>query len=139
VLYVAVGAWNTVFGYGVWAVLQYLLHPYLNYLLIVVLSYPIAVANAYVCYRYVVFRSRGRVLAELPRFSVVYLLTMVANLVVLPFLVRALPLSLYAIQALFTCAVVVVSYLGHKFISFRGGQVKGPRRQTSSLGRRGGE
>ena len=121
-LYLAGGAWNTLFGYGVWALLQYLLYPRVNYLVIVVLSYPIAIANAYVCYRYIVFRSHGSVLRELPRFSSVYVLTMVANLAALPILVRVLPLNLYAIQALFTMVVVILSYLGHKFFSFRGGQ-----------------
>lgn len=121
-LYLAVGAWNTLFGYGVWALLQYLLYPQVNYLVIVALSYPIAIANAYMCYRYVVFRSHGSVLRELPRFSSVYLLTMAANLLVLPILVRILPLSLYAIQGLFTVVIVILSYLGHKFFSFRGGQ-----------------
>jgi putative flippase GtrA len=106
----------------VWALLQYLLYPQVNYLVIVVLSYPIAIANAYVGYRYIVFRSRGSVLRELPRFSSVYLLTMAANLVALPILVRVLPLGLYAIQALFTIGVVILSYLGHRFFSFRRGQ-----------------
>jgi putative flippase GtrA len=134
-----VGTWNTLFGYGVWAVLQYMLHPYLNYLFIIVLSYPIAIANAYVCYRYIVFRSHGSVLRELPRFSSVYLLTMAANLVALPFLLRVLPFNLYVIQALFTAAVVVASYVGHKFFSFRGGQVKAGGHQTTTLGQRGRE
>ena len=82
--YLGVGAWNTLFGYCVWAVLQYTLHDYINYLLIIVLAYPISIANAYVCYRYIVFRSHGRVWREVPRFSTVYLLTMAANLLLLP-------------------------------------------------------
>lgn len=139
-LYLAVGAWNTLFGYGVWAMLQYLLHPYLNYLVIVVMSYPIAIANAYLCYRYLVFRSHGSVARELPRFSSVYLLTMAANLVALPFLLRLLPFNLYVIQAMFTGLVVVASYLGHKFFSFRGGQVEAPpEHQTTVLDQRGRE
>ena len=56
-----------------WALLQYLLGDHLHYLVVVVLSWPIAVLNAYLGYRYVVFRSRGPVLRELPRFSLVYL------------------------------------------------------------------
>jgi hypothetical protein len=40
----------------------------------------------------------------------------------LPILVRTLPYNLYAIQALFTAAVVLLSYLGHKYFSFRGGR-----------------
>jgi putative flippase GtrA len=119
--YLGVGAWNTVFGYCAWALLQYLLHDYLNYLVIVVLSYPIAIANAYVSYRYVVFRSHGPVWREVPRFSTVYLLAMAANVVALPFLLRALPLSIYVVQALFTVFVVVASYLAHRSFSFRGG------------------
>ena len=61
-LYLVVGGWNTVFGYGVWALLQYLLGDHLHYLVVIVLSWPFAVLNAYLGYRYIVFRSRGPVL-----------------------------------------------------------------------------
>ena len=69
VLYLAVGGWNTVFGYGVWALLQFLLGDRLHYLVIVLIAWPIAVLNAYLGYRFLVFRSRGSILRELPRFS----------------------------------------------------------------------
>jgi putative flippase GtrA len=121
-LYLAVGGWNTVFGYGVWALLQYLLGNHLHYLLVVVLSWPIAVLNAYLGYRFIVFRSRGSVLREFPRFSLVYLATLVANLMLLPIALLVLPFSIYFIQALFTAVVVVCSYLGHRYYSFRGGR-----------------
>jgi len=119
-LYLVVGGWNTVFGYGVWALLQYTLGAYVNYLVILIISWPFAVLNAYIGYRYVVFRSRGRVVTELPRFSVVYVVTLLANLVVLPIALRTLPFSIYVIQALWTVLVVVCSYLSHRFFSFRG-------------------
>jgi putative flippase GtrA len=121
VLYLVVGGWNTVFGYAVWALLQFLLGDYLNYLVIVVLSWPIAVLNAYLCYRHFVFRSRGPVLRELPRFSLVYLATLVVNLALLPVALRVLPFNIYVVQGIFTGVVVVCSYLGHKYYSFRGG------------------
>jgi len=122
ILYLVVGGWNTVFGYGVWAVLQYLLGSHVHYLVVVVLSWPVAVLNAYLGYRFVVFRSHGPLLRELPRFSLVYLATLIANLALLPLALSALPFSIYVIQALFTAAVVVVSYLGHKYYSFRHGR-----------------
>jgi len=122
-LYLIVGAWNTLFGYGVWALLQYLLGPYLPYPVVLVLAWPLVVLNAYVGYRIIVFRSKGRVLTELPRFSLVYLVTLAANLVILPIALRAVPFSIYAIQAIFTVGIVISSYLGHKYFSFRGGQV----------------
>lgn len=120
VLYLVVGGWNTLFGYGAWAFVQLLLGGSLHYLVIVVLSWPIAVLNAYLGYRYVVFRSHGPVFRELPRFSLVYVATLVVNLALLPVALRALPLNIYAIQALFTVGVVIASYLAHKYYSFRG-------------------
>lgn len=61
VLYLVVGGWNTLFGYAEWALMEYLLHDYLHYIAILVLSWPLAVLNAYVCYRHFVFRSKHSV------------------------------------------------------------------------------
>lgn len=123
-LYLAVGGWNTVFGYAVWAFLQFLLGDHLHYLVVVVLSWPIAVLNAYLGYRYVVFRSRASVFRELPRFSLVYFLTLLVNLALLPIALRVLPLNIYVVQALLTGVVVICSYLAHKYYSF-GGKSRG--------------
>jgi len=120
VLYLVVGGWNTVFGYSVWAVMQYMLADHLHYLVIVLLSWPIAVLNAYIGYRYIVFRSLGPILTELPRFSLVYVAGLVVNLALLPVALRVLPFSIYVDQALFLSVVIVFSYLGHKHFSFRG-------------------
>jgi putative flippase GtrA len=120
-LYLVVGGWNTVFGYGVWALLQYLLGDHLHYLVVVVISWPIAVLNAYLGYRYVVFRSRASVFREFPRFSIVYFLTLLVNLALLPIALRVTPFNIYVVQALLTVIVIVCSYLSHKYFSFRGG------------------
>ena len=125
-LYLLVGGWNTVFGYGVWAVMQYLLGDYVPYLVVLLLAWPIAMLNAYLGYRYVVFRSRGPVLQELPRFSLVYLVTLVGNLALLPVALKVTPFNIYVVQALFTALVVVCSYLGHKYFSFRRGHRRHP-------------
>ena len=45
ILYLVVGGWNTLFGYLVWALLQYLLHDYVYYLVILVLAWFPAVAE----------------------------------------------------------------------------------------------
>jgi len=119
-LYLVVGGWNTVFGYCAWALMQYLLGGYLHYLVVIVLAWPIAVLNAYLGYRYIVFRSRGPVLKELPRFSLVYLVSLVVNLALLPVALGVLPFNIYVVQALLTVVVVVCSYLGHKYYSFSG-------------------
>jgi putative flippase GtrA len=118
-LYLVIGGWNTVFGYAVWALLQVLLGDRLHYLVIVLIAWPIAVLNAYLGYRYLVFRSRGPILRELPRFSLVYAATLVVNLAVLPLALAVVPFNIYVVQAVFMMAVVVCSYLGHKYFSFR--------------------
>jgi putative flippase GtrA len=119
VLYLAVGAWNTLFGYGVFVVLYYVAGGRLGTAVVIVASYVVAVLSAYLGYRYVAFRSHGRVLLEFPRFAAVYLLTLIANLVFFPIALRLLPLSTYGVQALFTVGVVIVSYVGHRHFSFR--------------------
>lgn len=121
-LYLVVGGWNTVFGYGIWALMQYLLGGHLHYLVVVLLAWPIAVLNAYLGYRYIVFRSSGPVLRELPRFSLVYAATLVVNLMLLPVALTVLPFNIYVVQALLLAVVVVCSYWSHKYFSFRGGQ-----------------
>jgi putative flippase GtrA len=122
ILYLIVGAWNTLFGYLVWALLQYLLHDYIYYLFILVLAWFPAVLNAYVGYRLLVFRSKASVWRELPRFSLVYVGTLCIGLVGLPILLRILPFSIYVTQGLFTMVMVIASYLSHKYFSFKGGR-----------------
>jgi len=130
-LYLVVGGWNTVFGYAVWALLQFMLGNHLHYLVILVLAWPIAVLNAYLGYRYVVFRSRGPILRELPRFSLVYLLSLVVNLALLPIALNVLPFNIYVIQALLTVAVIVGSYVSHRYYSFGGTRRKDPRASST--------
>jgi putative flippase GtrA len=119
IAYVIVGAWNTLFGYGVFALLYYLLHDHVHVDVVLVMSYALSIANAYVGYRFVVFRSTGSMKRELPRFTAVYLVTLAANLVVLPVALRLLPWNAYVVQGLFTFVIVVLSYLGHKHFSFK--------------------
>ena len=64
VLYLAVGGWNTLFGYAVFATLYYLVGDVVGYGVVIVVSYVVAILNAYVGYRYVAFRSHGSVLTS---------------------------------------------------------------------------
>ena len=121
VSYLVVGAWNTLFGYAVFALLYHVLRGVLPADAVLAISYVFSVANAYVGYRYIVFRSSGSMKRELPRFGAVYGLTLAANLVVLPLALHTLPWGAYVVQALFTVVIVAASYFGHKHFSFRQG------------------
>ena len=120
-LYLVVGAWNTFFGYAVWALMQYLLGDYLNYLVILVLAWPIAVLNAYIGYRYIVFRSRVRSSesCHASRSS-----TSGARREPGPAAHRPAGAAVQHLRrpGALLGVVVVCSYLGHKYFSFGGGR-----------------
>jgi len=128
ILYVVVGGWNTLFGYGAFALFYHLLHDVAGLSRVsgsetaLVASTVVGVINNYVLYRTIVFRSHGPVRREVPRFLVVYAAVLVVNLIALPVALRTLPFSVYLIQAAFTVAVVVSTYVANKYFSFASGQ-----------------
>ena len=80
---------------------------------------PAAMLNAYVGYKYVVFRTSGGLRREVPRFALVYIGALAVNLVVFPWLTRSLGLNAYLSQAIFTVALVICTYILNKRFSFR--------------------
>jgi putative flippase GtrA len=113
-----VGAINTVVGFLIFAGFLVLLGKQ-RYLVALVCSHVVAVLIAFVLYRFVVFRVRGHVLADLWRFETVYLSALAVNLVVLPVLVELAHLPVLLAQALIVLVTSLMSYLGHKHYSFR--------------------
>jgi glycosyltransferase involved in cell wall biosynthesis len=118
-LYLVVGGWNTVFGYLAFAGLYYLLHSIIGYAPVFVLSSAISILNAYWGYKLVVFRSPGKFHQEFPRFAIVYVVALVANIVVFPWLTKTLGLNAYLSQAIFTAVLVVCTYIVNKRFSFK--------------------
>lgn len=119
ILFLVVGGWNTVFGYAIFALLYRLLHAGVPATAILLLAYAVAFVNNFLCYKYIVFRTRGGHVGEILRVMAVYAPILLANLVVLPLALRTLPLNAYAVQAIYTVVVVVLSYLGLKLFAFR--------------------
>jgi len=119
VRYVLVGAWNTVFGYGLFVLLHQLLSGTVHYIVILVVASLVAILNAFVCHRRFVFRVQGSVLLDLARFSVVYLVALAANVALLPLLVEVLGLHVLVGQALVVAGTVVASFFAHRSFSFR--------------------
>ena len=57
--YMLIGGWNTLFGIGAYAILYKLLHARVNYLLLLIPANILAITNAYLGYKFVVFRTKG--------------------------------------------------------------------------------
>ena len=126
--YLVVGGWNTAFGYGVFAGLNYLLTgiiPY-PYMAANVLAYVISITVAYFGYKVFVFKTKGNYLREYLRTYLVYGASCLASLAMLPVCIAGVRLVCanqvwvpYIAQAVVTPVVVAMSYFGHKKFSFR--------------------
>lgn len=119
--FLMVGAVNTVVGYGLFVLFEWLLGGEGSYLVSLYLSYAIAIAVAFALHRRVTFRVRGRqgVLLSFVRFVGVYLVTLAINTIALPVLVEGVGLNPLLAQAIVVIVTTVISYVGHKFFSFR--------------------
>jgi putative flippase GtrA len=117
--FVLVGAFNTAFGFVLFALLLHLAGDRVHYLVVLFVATIGAVLVAFAGYRTFVFRVRGNVLKDLARFSLVYLLALAVNSVCLPLLVEVAGAPVLPAQAGFVVVTVVASFLAHRSFSFR--------------------
>lgn len=119
VMYLVAGAWNSLFSYGCFSLLYYLLHESLPSAGIVAVSYVIASIVGFLTMRYLVFKPVAHPLIEYLRYQLVYVPILIVNLVVLPLALRYSDLNAYFIQALFAIFAAIAGYLGSKYFTFR--------------------
>jgi putative flippase GtrA len=119
VRYLVIGGYNTVFGLGIFILADTLLGDAINYVIIAVACNVVAIFNAYIVYRFIVFRVRGNFIRDGLRFSTVYLGALAVNLVLLPALVETTGLDPRIAQSFLVLVTICFSYFGHKYFSFR--------------------
>lgn len=119
VRYLLVGGYNTAFGYLLFALLLMLFENRVHYLIVLVISHVISVTNAYLSYKFLVFKTEGKWLYEFLKFNTVYLGVFLINLVALPAMVELLSIRPVIGQSWFVVVTVIVSYFGHKHFSFK--------------------
>ena len=118
--YLIVGGWNTLFGIGAYALLYEMLHAHVNYLVLVIPANILAITNAYICYKFFVFKSRDNYIREYLRCYAVYGGGIVLGFVLMYPLVGIL--GLHPILAQCLCVIISIgcSYVGHKHFTFGG-------------------
>lgn len=121
VRFLLVGGVNTVVGYLLFVVAYLFLGSRIGYLGALLASYVVAVAIAFVLHRRVTFRAHGSgsILLDFVRFVGVYAVSLSLNAVLLPLLVEAARVPPLLAQALSVVVTTTVSYVGHKWFSFR--------------------
>ena len=117
--FLVIGGWNTAFAYISLAILYYLLSDKIHYMIIIGFSGIINITNAYICHKFFVFKTRGNYLKEYLRYYVIYSVPIGIGLVFFPFCIEILKMNFYVTQALLTFLTVIISYFGHKHVSFR--------------------
>lgn len=118
-MYLVVGGWNTLFTYGCFAVLYYLLNERLAPSAIVAITYAVASVNGYLTFRHLVFTPVRHPVVEYMRYQAVYLPILALNLVALPLALTYTNLGAYIAQALLGLFAVVAGYVGNKYFAFR--------------------
>lgn len=124
--FLAVGAFNTAMGYGVFALLFLLLGQRIHYLAVGLLAHSIAVCIAFANHRLLVFRSREPWLGEFVRFNISLLGMLGLGMAALWLLVELGGLHPLLAQAIATPVILVLTYLVHRFFSFRQPQATRP-------------
>jgi len=117
--YLLVGAWNTAFGMAVYAGLYCIFGGRVNYLVLAIPANVLAITNAYICYKLLVFRTRGNILREYFRCYVVYGGMMLAGGAGLYVLVDWFGTPPIAANCACTVVLTIVSYLSHRNFSFK--------------------
>jgi putative flippase GtrA len=126
--YLLVGACNTGFAYGTFALFTYVLGGYIpaSYLVASVLSSLLNITVSFLGYKWFVFRTRGNYLKEWLRSVTVYSGAIALGLLLLPPTVFAAKkitgnaaTAPYIAGAILLGLQVIASFLGHKNFSFR--------------------
>ena len=117
--FLVIGAYNTVFGYAIFAGVYLLFHARLHYLAIMVIAHVLAVTNAFLGHKFLTFRAQGHLIADFLRFNLTYLGALIVGLVGLPFLIEVCHLHPLVSQAALIALTMVGTYVLHKRVSFR--------------------
>ncbi len=126
--FILVGVWNTAFGYALYAGFTALLARYVanSYLPALLLSNLVSITVSFLGYKWFVFKTQGNYFREWCRCVSVYSGSLLISFLTLPLLVyffrsvlgysRQAP---YLAGAVLTCITALISFFGHKHISFR--------------------
>lgn len=119
VLFVLVGAANTVFSTALFAALSWSLGQDVPSAVSLFIAWVVSLVLVFNVYRHLVFRVKGHVLRDFLRFVGVNAVSFLINAGALTLLVDVAGLPAIPTQIAITFIVVVVNYLGHKYFSFR--------------------
>ncbi len=117
--FLLVGGFNTVSGYLITNMCFFLLVPITGLIAVLVVTNVLNVTISFLTYKFFVFRTTAPWFREYLKFYGVSSVPIILSFVILPLLIDGLKLNPYFAIAVFTVFTVIMSYLGHKYVSFR--------------------
>lgn len=114
------GGINTAVGLAVYPILYVLLKPFdVGYIKALIFSQIICITFSFISNKYFVFKTKGNIKNEYPKFFLFYGIYFVLNLLCLPAMVEVLNMNPMVAQTLFSIAIIVSSYFWHNSITFK--------------------
>lgn len=113
------GGWNTCFGFCCYWLLYSLFSERFHYLLILLPANVLAITNAFLCYKFFVFRTVGYGWVEYGKCWLVYGGMALVNAGLLWLFVEGFHLYPILANGVSTVVCIVISYFSHKYFSFR--------------------
>jgi len=127
--FLAVGIWNTLFGYASFALCAFVLrgaYPRYGYVIAGAISSVLNISVAFLAYKWFVFKTKTNYLREWARCMVVYSSSIAVGLILLPVLVsvihRVTPLlaaAPYVAAAILACCNALYNFLGNRKFTFK--------------------
>ena len=118
-LFLMVGAANTLFATLLFAGLVLLFGPSVPSVVSLVIAWLVSLLTGFFGHRLLVFRVQGHLLRDLLRYASVNYVSLLINAGALTLLSDVLGLPPIPVQVGIVCFVIVFTYVGHKFFSFR--------------------
>ena len=118
-VFLLVGGFNVLQGFCWFAFFHALWADSLPYLVILFITYVPAIIIGFTLYRVLVFKVEGHVVKDFVRFTMVQATSLAINAASLPILHEVVGLPVLVAQAVSIAVIVVFSYLGHLYFSFR--------------------
>jgi len=125
--FILVGAWNTLFGYGVFLGFNAIFSRVFQnraaaYMPAIVLSNIFSIVNAFIFHKHITFRSKtsGKaMILEFFRFSCTYLVSFALSLILMPVLVEIFKLKPAVAAIAIILVITIISYVAHANFSFK--------------------
>lgn len=121
VRFLVVGGFNTGFGYLLFVAIELVVGQHSSYFISLYGAYLIAATVAFALHRRLTFQvhGTGSVIIDFLRYQTVSLVALAVNSLALPALVEWAGLIPIVAQLLIVVLTTTISYVGHKFFSFR--------------------